>query len=301
VFRTRPRRFVLPFVAAAALIAPAAAQAAAPGTVWTADASQPMGSEWASLATQTECGIATTAQQTSKRVSVVSDTSSPSPTGRYYRTSITDGDICYSERSEIAQGNPVKWTDRLFSNGQDRWISFAVRLAPNFPTNAARWQTLAQWKQTSQYGGEDGSPVLAMEQWGGQWRINHTSWDERDQWNASQGSHSHAFAPAVAGRWVKFSMHVVFAASKSSGVFELYGDMGDGRGWRTLVPFERTPTLKLDTVGTSRAATNTPIPSHTRIGIYRDAASYSANTYADYAGFNAATTRAAAEANAFKR
>jgi hypothetical protein len=298
VLKIHPRRFVLPLAAAAALAAPAAAQAS---VTWKADAGQPLASEWASLSTQTECAVVTKTGQTSQRVSQVSDSSSPSPTRKEYRTKVVNGDNCYGERSELGQGNPVKDPARLFQNGQDRWISFAVRLAPNFQTNVSRWQTLVQLKQTSGYGGEDGSPVLAMEQWGGNWRINHTSGDERDQWNSAKGAHSHAFAPAVAGRWVRYTMHVVFSPSQSTGLFALYGDMGDGRGMRTLVAPEHTPTLKLDTVGSgSRSATNKPIPSHVRMGIYRDPTGYSANTYADYAGFTAASTRAEAERSAFR-
>jgi Polysaccharide lyase len=271
---------------------------AAPGVVWKADASQPLWDEWASLGTQTECAVVTAPGQRSRRISVVTAGTSPSPTGKFYETRIRNGDDCSGSRSELGQGNPVKWTNRLFFSGQDRWMSWAMRLGRNFPTRTPAWQLVAQWKQTAAYpGGSDGSPIFEMDVFGGRWKINHASWDPTDQWNPAKGAHADYFGGSpVTGRWMKFTMHVVFSADQHVGVFELFGDMGDGRGWRTLVPFEHTPTLKRDVGGTWH-----PIPDHVRLGIYRDSAAYSANTYADYAGFTVATTRAAAERRAFGR
>jgi hypothetical protein len=89
-------------------------------------------------------------------------------------------------------------------------------------------------------------------------------------------------------------MHVVFGDTANVGRLALYGDMGDGHGWRTLLGLERTPTLLMDVPGTGL-----PVPSHMRIGIYRDASAYSANTSIDFAGLTVATSRQAAEASAF--
>lgn len=263
--------------------------------MWKADASRPLASEWAEFSTQGQCGVLTAPGRISQRVSVVDDGTSPSPTGRFYRISIRGTDNCWGSRSELGQGNPVKWTDRLFFNGQAVWMSWAVRLARGFPIFSNAWQAVAQWKQTAAYpGGSGGSPIFELDVFNGRWSINHTSWDPTDQFDRAEGSHREYFARAVTGRWVKFTLHVVFSADPAVGVFELFGDMADGRGWRTLVRFEHTATLKRDVGGTGL-----PIPDHLRLGIYRDPAAYSANTHVDDAGFTVATTRAAAQASAF--
>jgi Polysaccharide lyase len=265
--------------------------------VWTADGSHSLAGEWASLATQDQCSVNTALGLASSRVAVVKDATSPSRSGRFYRIGIVDRDNCGGERAELAQGNPMKWSSRLFFAGQDRWISWAVRLGPSFPTTTWGWQVISQWKQTVGYpgGSYGGSPKFAMEVEGGHWYMDFTSYDPSDQWNPSKGAHRVAFGGRpVTGRWVRFTMHVVFSDDPNVGRFTLFGDMGDGLGWRTLVGLERTPTLLMDVPGTKL-----PVPSHMRIGIYRDASAYSANTSIDFAGVTVATSRQAAQGNAF--
>ncbi len=111
--------------------------------------------------------------------------------------------------------------------------------------------------------------------------------------------------PASTTQWVKFSMHVRFApefvhpgtpfSSTAKGSIELCGDLGDGLGFRRLL-FLNAPTAKWykDESG--------PRQTHSRIGIYRGAALSDLGRGREtvhYDGYTVATTRAAAETNAF--
>ncbi len=66
----------------------------------------------------------------------------------------------------------------------------------------------------------------------------------------------------------------------------------DGQGMRTLAPLVKRPTMKYYTDGTMN-------PAHLRVGIYSDpVTTFNRSLHVD--GITVATTRAAAEGNAFK-
>jgi hypothetical protein len=71
-------------------------------------------------------------------------------------------------------------------------------------------------------------------------------------------------APAKRNRWIVFMLHVEFSPDPRRGSVELRGDL-DGRGVRVLMPRIATHTMKLGPAGVG-------VPSHSRIGIYRDRA-----------------------------
>jgi hypothetical protein len=94
----------------------------------------------------------------------------------------------------------------------------------------------------------------------------------------------------VQNRWVRFTYHVKFSPDPAVGFIEVYGDV-DGSGQRLLLPLTHTWTMKKQH---GRA-----VQSHSRIGIYRDSAIQgTADIY--YDGYTIATTKEAAEANAFR-
>ncbi len=272
--------------------------------VWRADTSLPLEQEWASLGTATECAVITRTAQTSQRISRLTDASSPSPTGRLYRATVLGGDVCYGSRAELGQGNPVKTFtdgtgDRLFRAGADHWISFAHRLAPSYPVDDSRWSLIHQWKQTAAYGGPDGNPVLSMLAFRGRYRMWGPGYSELHGQNPPTGAYGSwgvdfAVAPTV-GRWHLFTMHVVWSPDPAVGYVELLGDLGDGQGWRTLITGRHVATMKINDSG----GAGETIPTHARIGNYRDD-TYTVSTAVDYAGYTVATTRAAAEASAFR-
>jgi len=95
--------------------------------------------------------------------------------------------------------------------------------------------------------------------------------------------------PVTRGRWIKLTWHIVFSADPATGSLEVFGDLADGEGMRTLVPQRMLATMKyLD---------GAMDPVHLRVGIYRDPAiTATAQLYVD--GITVATTRAA-EGNAY--
>jgi hypothetical protein len=97
--------------------------------------------------------------------------------------------------------------------------------------------------------------------------------------------------PARSGRWVKFTLHVNFSADPASGFVELWGNPAGGEVVRLLAK-TRTYTMKNDSAGR-------PQPLHVRIGIYRNPSGPFGTETVYYDGFTVATTRGAAEANAF--
>jgi hypothetical protein len=115
------------------------------------------------------------------------------------------------------------------------------------------------------------------------------------------GNNTHVYADvgdAVGnkGRWIKFTMHVRFAAD-SNGMIELWGDL-DNDPQHILEhlagPFNRFTMKKDENSGCTET-----VPSHSRIGIYRGFDSPgTADVY--YDGYTVATSRAVAEANAFR-
>jgi hypothetical protein len=262
--------------------------------VWNADASKPLAREWASICTETD-GITTTRRgMRSERIVQVADETSPSPTGRTYRVEIRANDHCGGgERAEVGQGDPEKsgMNNRLFREGDERWISWSMRLGGQWNMDASGWQIIAQWKQTHSRGGKTGSPVVAFAVTGGRWTLVHRSATEVPSrirvWHVP-------FARVELDRWVRISVHVRFSQDPRRGFIEVFGDMNDGRGPRTLVSRRMASTLKRDDVGGNEAS----IASHARYGIYRHPA-YSEVSRVEFAGLTVATTRAAAEAHAF--
>ena len=272
--------------------------------VWRADGSRPLHEEWASLATEPDCGVSTSTAQGSARVRLVDDPTSPSPLGRYYRIAVRTDDRCYGSRAEVAQGNPVSAPqegrpDRLFRQGEERWISFAHRLADDYPLHDRGWSLVHQWKQTASHGGENGYPVLSFVASDGVYRMWGPGYSEREQENPPTGRHGSwgqdfSSDPSL-GSWHLFTLHCRWSPDPEVGFVELHGDLGDGRGWRTLVPRVQVATMKLDDVDGS----GDPIPVHARMGIYRDE-DVPGGTHVDYAGYTVARTRQAAERAAFR-
>lgn len=271
--------------------------------VWKADASAPMEAEWSSLGTHTECAVVTMPGQTSQRFSQVAETN-PSPTGRFYRGNILNADNCYNSRAELGQGNPVKTFtdgtgDRIFREGEDRWISFAHRLAPNYPINNTKWALLHQWKQTATYGGPYGNPILSMNAYNGKYRMWGPGYSELNEQNPPTGQFGSwgvdfAMNPSL-DSWHLFTMHVKWSPDPSKGYVELFGNLSDGKGWRTLITGRNVATMKINDEGGS----GEPIPTYARTGIYRNE-TYIDNTYLDISGYTVGTTRSTTESNAFR-
>lgn len=260
--------------------APAPATDQGPAVLWRADAERPLPEEWASLATADAC--TQPARGTDRRFSRVR---SPVVQGSYaYRSEVRDGDRCYGERSEVGQANPVRpgFSDsRLFRPGQVRWISFQISLGRGFPVAAHTWQLVAQFKQL----GGLGEPILSLAVRDGRWELLTTPADPR----AAGGFQRFAAGPARTRRWTRFTLHVRFSANAREGSLALFGDGGRSGPTRRLLPLTRLATLKVDPARRSRA-----VPSHARIGIYRNRR-IDGTAVAYYDAYTVATRRREAE------
>lgn len=265
-------------------------KAAGTGAVlWQADAERPLNQEWAEYSTATHCAV------TSDRVRSDSEAfreSSVVAQGSYAYEFIASGDDdkCYGgERAELGQGLPERSNfseTRRFNQGDDRWISFQVRLGSDFPVRNPNWDLIAQWKQNASTTVLSG-PILSLQVYSGSLWLGAAggtrdpSWKDDKLWR---------LARVTSGRWIKMSIHIKFDTNPRVGLVAVYGNP-DGAGMRKLLSLRHLSTLATNASGNW-------VPSQARIGIYRNSViPGSAHLY--YDGYTVASTRAAAEAKAF--
>jgi len=254
--------------------------------LWHAGGEQAIADEWAEYSTAPHCAVTSDTVTSDARVARVT---APVAQGQYsYGFVVNDGDNCYGERAELGQALPSRagFTEsHLFNPGNDRWISFQVYLGNDFPVGTGDWNVIAQWKQLVSSSVVT-IPMLALQVHDGAFYL------ERAPGAASADMHtvSTRLATATTGRWVQMSLHIVFSADPTVGLVEVYGDP-DGGGMRQLMAVQHFSTLTVDAAGNA-------VPSHSRIGIYRNP-SISGTAHLYYDGYTVATSRAAAEAAAF--
>jgi hypothetical protein len=257
------------------------------GVVWKADAERNASAEWASSRADPPgpqpCPDSTAPDRAAPKIRRVA---SPVAQGRYaYAITVAPGDDCHGERAELAQGNPSRpgFENRVFRDGDERWIAFQVRLGSDFDIRDVAWRVIAQFHEP---GGDYGPPALSLDVQDGEFELfradrNVPSDDTVELWHA----------PAPKGRWVRFLLHVRFSPDPDTGFVELYGNPAGG-GVRQLLRVPRTFTMRKDANGQG-------VPLHARIGIYRDPNGHFGTETVYFDGYTVATTRAAAEGNAF--
>lgn len=209
--------------------------------------------------------------------------------GAYRRVSLLDTDEVTGNRAEIGRNHyrmgesgdttaaiaPV-WinahTFALYQQGQRRITRYWTRLATNFPTSEPHWNVVMQMKQTQPYttgsGSVGGSPQIALEAENNAWRI---SWDG--------GLAYYGSVALVANVWVQHEFDIVYHSDPAIG--RVIWRMNTGAGLT-----ERysgfLATLKTETVDSTYLAVGQSIPSHLRMGIYRNGA-YIGDTHVDIA------------------
>lgn len=248
--------------------------AASSGEVlWTANAERPTMLEWASTSSVpgrvTRSGFRAEGLQS-------------------YRFEVRQGDDYYGARAELGQGMPGGTAAKWFHQGDDRWIAMQYYLPTDWPTDDT-WQTIFQIKPTTPGGG---GPDIGLD--AGRNRL--TFYGNTNTWGSTAGTTFDGAGPLTVGgyaiprgRWIKLTWHIVFSADPAVGNLEVFGDLADGAGMRTLVPPHHRATMKY--------LNGAMDPVHLRVGIYRDPAmTATQNLYVD--GITVATTRAAAEAAA---
>ncbi len=257
--------------------------------LWEADASRPTEQEWSNFATHDLCTEEAAPEVRTPRIRQVRAPRG-APTARAYRFALRPGDRCYGDaRAELAQGNPGRpmpdGVDREFREGQRVWVSFWVRFADGYPLR--RWDrdafhSLVQFKQAG-----PGSPPLNLGLEDGAFAVGRTggraSW--RDWPDAVR------FGAPRPRAVYRFSFHVRFSARREEGFVEVFADLADGAGMRRVVARVRDRTLAV--------AHGRVLASHLRIGPYRSARLARTTTVSHYGGITVATTRRAAEREAF--
>jgi Polysaccharide lyase len=267
-------------------------RAGAGKVVWAADAESPIREEWASgNAFDIKAGRGTDTEfhrwTRTPRVRRVND---PVAQGGWayaltVRARDRDAYTRNAQRTEIGQSIGIGATgervDRRMVQGQDRWIAYQIRIGEDLPATN-RWTLLQQNKVE----GEGNGPLslawndgrLMLEKSTSQ---DHGSIDIRTVWRAPE--------PTPRDTWIKILIHVKWSLWRD-GHYSLYGDLGDGRGFRRLLDRRYDWTLKY-------GADGRPAPVSARIGIYRYAQRVDSTVFFD--GFNVSGTRTGATLRAF--
>lgn len=275
---------------------PGRAPAVSP-VLWTADAERPFAQEWVSVTDPANNQGVTSDVATFPTTRISQDATVKAAGAASYRFDVQAADADFydanAQRTELGMGNPTRPDlDRLFNTGDERWIAWQVRLDPSFLVNVATWQLVLQLKQLGAFG----SPVFGLSVRDGQWRLDRTSNDPTNQWPASLNPLYFLLGPAVTGQWIKFLLHIRFHYDPAIGFVEMWGDLADGQGYRSLLTKTMQSTQKLSD-GTGGYALGQPIPVHLRAGIYRDKAIGGA-TSVWYDNFTVAVSRTVAELKA---
>ena len=253
------------------------------GVLWKADAERSASAEWASSRADPPgpqpCPGSTPPDRAAPKIRRVT---SPVAQGRYaYSITVAPGDDCHGERAELGQGNPSRpgFENRVFEDGDERWISFQVRLGADFDTSVDTWRVIAQFHEP---GGDYGTPALSLQVEGGDFVLyradkNVVSEDTVELWRT----------PAVKDRWVRFTLHVKFSPDPHTGFLELFGNPAGGPVHQLL---RKRATFTMRKGPGGRGA-----PLHARIGIYRDPEGHFGTETVYFDGYTVAKSRAAAE------
>jgi hypothetical protein len=194
----------------------------------------------------------------------------------YRRLQILSGDKTSeeSERTELGNNNRQhgieggEGTFMLYEEGKRYKTFFSVRLAANYPYGAETWQIAMQMKQCQPYVEDDlGFVVLEMSCNYGQYWLQYANAIKRE-------GESWGWGAVTPGRWIRFCYDVTYSVDPAKGKIEVTVD--DREAATDFVP-QRTSGLITDTQTLAAAAkegyglaVGDPIPSHLRMGIYRN-------------------------------
>jgi Polysaccharide lyase len=225
-----------------------------------------------------------------------------SANGRAIHFSLLQSDFpgCYSSRTEIAQGNPIKSGDpanRTLHPGDDEWFAWEAYFPASYPLTPA-WDRvhgspwgggMVQWHQA----GGCNAPPFNLGVRGGNAAGELFVFYESSPTDCPVGGTQREWyggtsAPIYHNQWYKFMVHANFETN-TTGFFNYYVDLNDGQGMK--LRFASPPTYTLY---------SNALPSQARAGLLNNSGWQTANNQDLYiSGYTAATSQAAAAANAF--
>jgi hypothetical protein len=208
---------------------------------------------------------------------------------------VQDGDSAFGERCEFGTGNPYRldWSpDRLFREGEVRFVAFALRFGTGMPLNPTDWYVVMQFKQL----GSLGTPILGLSPFGGGlvWVLSASNGATE-----AAGTTIGTLSGVTLNTWIPMLMEFKFSPDNTVGYVRCLADSRDGNGVRQMIPKTYCWTQKIsDGSPGVIAPVGTVVPTHIRWGHYRNSTnSGTADIYFD--ALACATTQAAAANAAF--
>jgi hypothetical protein len=246
--------------------------------------------EWASLATGSNCGRLTRGASADASIRRVVE---PRGQGRYaYKVEISDS--CFGERSELGQALPGGSGFPIFKEGDDRWISYQILIPDQYPQPTSSqvsnpWNVTMQLKQIGSANSGSVAAGIYLEQ--SEWILSMARYSDP---TAGYVTDRYNLGPLTRNVWAKFSLHVKFSPDPSVGSMEVWGDLAGTGTMTRIVPQVHHVTMKKDPADLTKT-----LSSAARIGSYRNP-NITGTAVSYYDGFTIATSRSAAESNAFR-
>jgi hypothetical protein len=241
---------------------------------WKGDATAPLDQQWAEVSNQEHCGLVTTPSNVpDTRITVVSD--SRFAKGKAIHFHMSPGDGCYNGRSELALGNPTKSGGNfpVWEPGAEVWLAWEALFPSTYP-----WSTGGSMIQFHERAGA-GSPPFGI-----------------GSFNGGIGIYRKNILGAGTGSAI--TRQVIAPKADPSKVyrFTLHAKFSEGSDGFVTVYIDGSTTPAYDYKGQFGFTTGYH-PTHLRAGLYPGATSTPMDIF--IGGMTWATTRAAAEANAF--
>lgn len=269
--------------------------------LWKGDGSEPLDQQWSEVSDQFHCGSSTYPgifPDGRINMDTTSSIATSSSQGRAIHFFLAKGDNCYIGRTELLQNaydyldNP---TNKLFKNGDDIWIAMEFYLPDTYPLNGSAQSAGGGAWQLHTYGGcginlgqgssigPDSTGIPGQ----GKYRLRMIA-DE-----TCNTSYPSVYETTVRhNQWYKIMMHVKFENDKT-GFFYQYFDKNDGKGMQLVYSCTSCVTNQYNTDDP-----NGDVGMRSHIGLY-PGSTVVQDMDLYVAGYTVATSRAAAEANAF--
>jgi hypothetical protein len=243
---------------------------------WTVSNDRNMGQDWSSITGDPTLNsgqvtvIGTTVASRSPRFTYVTN---PAPiTGsRTLQITAFSADRDYyttsAQRSELGHDRTFGEapTVRTFTQGMDVWWAYSIYVPSTYPT-VSNWCTFQQNKVIA-----SGNGPFSLYFESGRFKWNQSASQSYGSTNISTVWTDNRTGGTARNVWHKWLLHAKWSTG-SDGFIEVFGDVNDGQGFRTIVPRINRWTLKLYSDGG-------PATVEVRSGVYRQALSRDDSMY----------------------